>query len=119
MINNTQIIENIKLDKIETTPNTPTKILADIGQRNTTSFTGEEPPFGASINTSRQFMLKLTNNLRARNNAGNFVINGLFNKIAQIHSDDMVARGFFDHVNPDGERVNDRANKYGYNGSIG
>lgn len=80
---------------------------------------GEEPPFGAPIDTLRQFMLKLTNNLRARNNAGNLVINELFNKIAQMHSDDMVARGFFDHVNPDGERVNDRAKKYGYNGSIG
>lgn len=33
----------------------------------------------------------------------------LLNKIAQDHSNDMARRNFFDHVNPDGERVGDRA----------
>lgn len=34
------------------------------------------------------------------------MIDETLNKIAQSQSDDMVARNFFGHANPDGDRVN-------------
>ncbi len=33
--------------------------------------------------------------------------------VAQMHSDDMAARNFFDHVNPDGKSPFDRMKDYG------
>lgn len=38
---------------------------------------------------------------------------------ARAHSKDMLDRGFFDHVNPDGQNPRDRARARGYTGSVG
>jgi len=35
-------------------------------------------------------------------------------RIARAHSQDMASRGFFDHVNPDGEAPRDRLRRAGY-----
>jgi uncharacterized protein YkwD len=35
-------------------------------------------------------------------------------RIAELHSDDMAEREYFDHVNPDGEDPSDRAERRGY-----
>lgn len=64
-------------------------------------------------------MRALTNNLRANHGAGSVTMNSLLTKIAQDHSNDMVARNFFAHQNPDGERSSDRAVRNGYKGMIG
>lgn len=38
---------------------------------------------------------------------------GVVAGVAQAHSEDMVARGFFDHVNPDGQSAGDRLDDAG------
>jgi hypothetical protein len=40
--------------------------------------------------------------------------NGQLTRAAQGHSDDMVARGFFEHVTPGGSTLGDRVNATGY-----
>jgi uncharacterized protein YkwD len=42
--------------------------------------------------------------------------NGLLTLAAQRHADDMVARGYFAHVTPDGASVTDRVRQTGYLG---
>lgn len=37
---------------------------------------------------------------------------------ARAHSKDMLDRGFFDHINPDGQSPSDRARARGYTGSV-
>lgn len=41
------------------------------------------------------------------------------NIMAQMHTNDMIARSFVGHVNPSGENVAARARKYGFTGPIG
>lgn len=41
------------------------------------------------------------------------------NNIAQAHSNDMINRNFFGHVNPDGDGPQQRAIKYGLYEGIG
>lgn len=41
-------------------------------------------------------------------------IDDRLNKAAQLHSDDMADRDFFDHQTPDGARMTDRADAFGY-----
>ncbi len=40
-------------------------------------------------------------------------------RLAQMHSDDMVSRGFFSHVNPSRESPQDRANRLGITQGVG
>lgn len=47
-------------------------------------------------------MISLTNGLRKKHNVKEVTYNSLLTKIAQDHSNDMAARNFFDHANPDG-----------------
>lgn len=46
----------------------------------------------------------LTNEDRAQNNAGALTENLLLTQAAQIKANDMAARGYFSHVNPDGQQ---------------
>ena len=41
------------------------------------------------------------------------------NKLAQMHTEDMIVRSFVGHVNPSGEDVAARAKKNGFTGPIG
>ena len=36
------------------------------------------------------------------------------NRAAQLHSDDMAGRNYFDHQTPEGSRMTDRADAFGY-----
>lgn len=60
-------------------------------------------------------MLRRLNAIRERNGLSLLQMDDRLNRAAQLHSDDMAARDFFDHRAPDGARMTDRADAFGYN----
>lgn len=58
---------------------------------------------------------RLTNEQRTQNGLPALKWNQALERIARDHSEDMVNRDFFDHVNPDGEDPTDRAKRHGFN----
>jgi len=59
-------------------------------------------------------MLGRLNIIRNSHSLGALRIDDRLNKAAQLHSDDMADRDFFDHQNPEGARMTDRADAFGY-----
>ncbi|MFJ8039352.1 sigma-70 family RNA polymerase sigma factor [Kitasatospora sp. NPDC096147] len=64
--------------------------------------------------TAEQQVLDLVNSERAKNNCGPLKANAKLQAAAQGHSDDMAARNFFDHTNPDGKGPQPRIEATGY-----
>ncbi|MCX2181484.1 CAP domain-containing protein, partial [Streptomyces sp. SKN60] len=64
--------------------------------------------------TEAQQVIDLTNAERAKAGCGPVTANSLLTRAAQGHSDDMAARNFFDHTNPDGADPGDRVTATGY-----
>ena len=64
--------------------------------------------------TWRIDMLRRINAIRQREGLDSLRMDERLNRAAQLHSDDMVKRDFFDHENPDGARMTDRADAFGY-----
>lgn len=59
-------------------------------------------------------VIALVNAERAKVGCGALTANATLTKAAQGHSDDMAARDFFDHTNPDGAGPGDRVTAAGY-----
>ncbi|WP_240449914.1 CAP domain-containing protein [Streptomyces sp. S1] len=59
-------------------------------------------------------MIALVNAERAKEGCGAVTGNSLLARAAQGHSDDMAARDFFDHTNPDGAGPGERVTATGY-----
>ncbi|MFD6247643.1 CAP domain-containing protein [Streptomyces roseolus] len=59
-------------------------------------------------------VLSLVNAERAKAGCGPLTANATLARAAQAHSDDMAARDFFDHTNPDGAGPGDRVTAAGY-----
>jgi len=59
-------------------------------------------------------MLGMLNAIRGSHHLHALRIDERLNKAAQLHSDDMADRDFFDHQNPEGARMTDRADAFGY-----
>lgn len=59
-------------------------------------------------------MLGRLNAIRTEHRLMALSIDDRLNKAAQLHSDDMADRDFFDHQTPDGARMTDRADAFGY-----
>ncbi len=68
-------------------------------------------PGGGSM---AQQVVSLVNAERAKVGCSPVTSNGLLDAAAQGHSDDMAARGFFDHTNPDGKGPGERITAAGY-----
>ncbi|XIE77524.1 sigma-70 family RNA polymerase sigma factor [Streptomyces sp. SBR177] len=64
--------------------------------------------------TEAQQVIDLTNAERAKAGCGPLTAHPLLTRAAQGHSDDMAARNFFDHTNPDGADPGDRVTAAGY-----
>ncbi|MFG2818580.1 sigma-70 family RNA polymerase sigma factor [Kitasatospora sp. NPDC048365] len=64
--------------------------------------------------SAQQQVLDLVNSERARNGCGPMRMNAQLQQAAQRHSDDMAARDFFDHTNPDGVGPQQRIDATGY-----
>jgi uncharacterized protein YkwD len=59
-------------------------------------------------------VVALVNQERAKAGCGALTEDPLLEKAAQDHSDDMAARAFFDHTNPDGADPGQRITAAGY-----
>jgi uncharacterized protein YkwD len=64
--------------------------------------------------TIEQRIAALINLQRQENGVNALALDPALSKIARHHSQDMVNRGFFDHVNPDGKAPRDRLRLAGY-----
>lgn len=62
----------------------------------------------SNIQTLRTTMLNLINTERKAVGLSSITLDTELNNLAQLHSEDMVARNFFDHINPDGQSPDDR-----------
>ncbi|MER8184535.1 sigma-70 family RNA polymerase sigma factor [Kitasatospora sp. NPDC094015] len=69
-----------------------------------------KPPSGDTV----QQVLDLVNTERSKAGCGAVKANAQLASAAQKHSDDMAARGFFDHTNPDGAGPQPRIEAAGY-----
>ncbi|UGT56967.1 CAP domain-containing protein [Nocardia asteroides] len=79
--------------------------------------TEQAPEPGAStgsVDAIRAQVLDLVNRARASAGCGPVRTDGKLQTAAQRHSDDMAARGFFDHVNPSGIGPGGRIEAAGY-----
>lgn len=61
-----------------------------------------------NVLTFEQRVFELTNQMRAQNGVAPLVANVSIAVIARAHSEDMKARDYFDHTNPDGLSFSDR-----------
>lgn len=71
----------------------------------------QEPDATADIDVRRNYVIGLINQVRDQQGTGlgPLYMDAALNEQAQKHSEDMVARNFFDHTNPDGQLPQDRA----------
>jgi uncharacterized protein YkwD len=59
-------------------------------------------------------MLGRLNIIRDQSGLAGLRIDDRLNRAAQLHSDDMASRDYFDHQTPEGSRMTDRADAFGY-----
>ncbi|CAL9348579.1 sigma-70 family RNA polymerase sigma factor [Streptomyces sp. enrichment culture] len=97
--------------KARPTP-TPTPTPSRTTARPTPPPAAPEPQ--APAGTFAAQVLELVNAERAKAGCSPVRQNSTLDVAAQRHSDDMAARGFFDHTNPDGEDPGDRITAAGY-----
>ncbi|WP_240810273.1 CAP domain-containing protein [Actinomadura sp. WMMA1423] len=69
---------------------------------------------GGGGGTLAQQVVSLTNAERAKNGCGALTVDSRLQAAAQGHSNDMIARNFFDHTNPSGRNPGDRITAAGY-----
>ncbi|MEV4427891.1 sigma-70 family RNA polymerase sigma factor [Streptomyces sp. NPDC049602] len=69
---------------------------------------------GSGSGSTAQQVISLVNSERAKAGCGPLAEHPLLTKAAQGHSDDMAARDFFDHTNPDGDGPGERITAAGY-----
>lgn len=72
------------------------------------------PGGGSGGGTLAQRVVSLTNAERSKSGCGALTVDSQLQAAAQGHSDDMVARKFFDHTNPSGKSPGDRITAAGY-----
>ncbi|MFD8209330.1 sigma-70 family RNA polymerase sigma factor [Streptomyces sp. NPDC059695] len=69
---------------------------------------------GSGSGSTQQEVIDLVNTERSKAGCGPLTEHPLLTKAAQGHSDDMAARNFFDHTNPDGDGPGERVTAAGY-----
>jgi len=72
-------------------------------------------PLASSESSEEFYMLSLINNERKAQGLSPLTMNSALSSAARAHSQDMINRSFFNHVNPDGLTPSDRARNAGYN----
>lgn len=71
-----------------------------------------------SLSQSRQELISLINADRGAHGLSSVSLSEPLNIVAQAHSEDMVSRSFFGHVNPSGQAPDDRRKAANYRASI-
>ncbi|WP_079249414.1 CAP domain-containing protein [Streptomyces sp. IMTB 2501] len=79
------------------------------GSASTTPRAGSAPMAVPAANAAEAEVLGLVNQERAKVGCTPLAANSALTKLAESFSDDMAARGFFDHTDPDGKSPWDRA----------
>ncbi|MFJ7958949.1 sigma-70 family RNA polymerase sigma factor [Streptomyces sp. NPDC096319] len=79
-----------------------------------TSGSGAGSGSGSGSGSTEQEVISLVNAERSKAGCGPLTEHPLLTKAAQGHSDDMAARNFFDHTNPDGDGPGERVTAAGY-----
>ncbi|WP_225804967.1 sigma-70 family RNA polymerase sigma factor [Streptomyces sp. NK15101] len=69
---------------------------------------------GSGSGSTEEQVISLVNAERAKAGCGPLTEHPLLTEAAQGHSDDMAARNFFDHTNPDGDGPGERITAAGY-----
>ncbi|MER7671630.1 sigma-70 family RNA polymerase sigma factor [Kitasatospora sp. NPDC096128] len=92
---------------------TPTETPTPTGTPTPSPTATRPTPAAPQPNPERQ-LVDLVNAERAKAGCAPLRIDPRLHTSAQKHSDDMAARGFFDHVNPDGVRADARITAAGY-----
>ncbi|MFD7319711.1 sigma-70 family RNA polymerase sigma factor [Streptomyces sp. NPDC059875] len=69
---------------------------------------------GSGSESTADQVISLVNAERAKAGCGPLTANSQLTRAAQGHSDDMAARDFFDHTNPDGKGPGERVTATGY-----
>ncbi|MFD3357053.1 CAP domain-containing protein [Streptomyces fradiae] len=82
--------------------------------RGGTSGTGGTGGTGGGASGDVQRVVELANAERAKAGCPALRIDGLLQKAAQGHADDMAARDFYDHTTPEGRSPGDRIDAVGY-----
>ncbi len=72
-------------------------------------------PWICSGSSEEYYMLTLINKERQANGLNPLSMNSALSSASRLHSQDMINRGFFNHINPDGLTPSDRAKNAGYN----
>ncbi|MDH6574403.1 CAP domain-containing protein [Kitasatospora sp. MAP5-34] len=93
---------------------TPTATASDDSRPGGTAAVTTAPPAtGTAAQFARQ-VADLTNTERAKAGCGPLTVNPQAQTAAQVHSDDMVARHYFDHPDPEGHHADYRLIAAGY-----
>jgi uncharacterized protein YkwD len=79
----------------------------------------DKAPTARTLAAAERATLCLVNSQRAARKLPPLRSSAALSRAAKKHSADMVARRFFDHVNPDGADQADRAAAEGYRGQVG
>jgi len=64
--------------------------------------------------TWRLDMLRRLNTIRAQHGLIGLRLDNRLNQAAQLHTNNMIHRDFFDHKDPDGANMTERADAFGY-----
>jgi uncharacterized protein YkwD len=73
----------------------------------------------AAVPTAPDAVIALTNEERLRAGCGRLKPDGELARAGLLHASDMVRRGYFDHVSPEGITPLDRARAQGFAGGVG
>ena len=76
-------------------------------------------PSAEKLAAMRKELLDLVNAERASVGRSALTLDETLNTVAQYHSENMAAKGFFGHTDPAGMGPGERAKKFGFNGPVG
>jgi uncharacterized protein YkwD len=74
---------------------------------------------GAQLTQSEHTIVRLVNDVRARNGLGRLVVSRALSRAAEGHTRDMLRRDFFDHSSSDGTPFDRRVRRYANARSVG
>jgi len=95
---------------------TGTPLIPDYIDLNATMKIAKKP---TDLAKDREYMLGLINDIRTGMGKQKVTLSTPLNSLAQKHADDMEARNFFGHVNPDGASPDDRRKQAGISTEVG
>jgi uncharacterized protein YkwD len=91
----------------------------DAGKAESDVGAGAPRAVAASVPTAPDAVIALTNDERLKAGCGRLKPDGELARAGLLHASDMVRRGYFDHISPEGITPLDRARAQGFAGGVG